>query len=312
MSDAAQLIQDLTSSDVATRKKAVMQAGEAKIKESIPTLIHLLQTDTDSVVRNSAARALGKINDPDQHDIILDALCQATTDSDYYTRANACWSLGKLKDKRALPFLTKMIQPNQIVYMTTGDGKIDTSQKTVSAELKETGVQYTDTILKAIGALAEIGDPDAIPALLQALKEESDGNIRCAAALALGKVRSPEALDRLIAALNDKFWYVRRDIAKAFKDYKDPKTIKPLIRLLNDMYDQVKKNAMDALIAIGKPAAKDLLLLFLAQPTNPQLKSFIKTLTKPEMIALIDELIQNETDPAKKDKYIKFLTQLQG
>ena len=267
-SEHSQTLQELTSSDLELKKKAVFKVGEVKLKDAVPTLIELLGSDPDPVVRNSAARALGKIADLAQKESILDALFKATTDPDYYTKVNACWSLGKIKDPRAVPYLVKMIDPTQVLYMAQGDGKTQAAGQP-SAELKEVGVQYSDTIVKAINALAEIGDPSGNAALYEALKDEQDGTVRCAAALALGKIRSPESVDHLIAALNDKYWYVRRDAAKALKDFKSPKAIKPLVRLLNDMYDQVKKNAMDALLAIGKPAAKELLTLFFTQPNNP-------------------------------------------
>jgi len=310
MSDPAQITIDLTDPDIDLRKKAVFQAGELKITSAVPTLIELLKSDPDNVVRNSAARALGKIADPNQHDAVLDALCQATQDPDYYTKVNACWSLGRLKDKRAIPYLVSMIDPSKVVYMASGDGKTDADQKSVSSELKETGVQYSDTIVKAITALGDIGDPEGNDALFKALKDEQDGNVRCAAALALGKIGTPDAVGPLLEAVNDKYWYVRRDVAKAFKTFKDPRTIKPLVRLLSDMYDQVKKNAMDTLIAIGKPAAKELMVLFFNQPKNVQLQNFVKTLTKPELTQVITEIIENEKDPNKKNIYQQFLAQL--
>jgi HEAT repeat protein len=307
MSEGDQILTDLSSDSIDVRKQAAFNAGEKKIEAAVPKLIHLLATDPDNVVRNTAARSLGKIADPAQKEIILDALCKAVKDKDYYTKVNACWSLGKLKDTKAVPCLSTMIDPSQHIYMSTGDGKTETQQAPATAELKEMGVQYSDVIIKAINALGDIGSPEGNPALLLALKDEQDGTVRCAAALALAAIGSSEVVEPLLEAIKDKYWYVRRDIAKALKVFKDPRSIKPLAELLNDMYDQVKKNALDTLLAIGKPAAKELLIAFFNHPDNADLQKFLRSLTKEELIAIIDGLIHKEGNPQKKEQYMKYL-----
>ena len=68
----------------------------------------------------------------------------------------------------------------------------------------------------AAEALGNIGDPPALPALLQALQDE-DGGVRRAAAEALGNIGDPQALPALTQALQDKDGWVRRAAVKALK-----------------------------------------------------------------------------------------------
>jgi HEAT repeat protein len=52
-------------------------------------------------------------------------------------------------------------------------------------------------------ALGKIGDPQALPALLEALKDEN-GYVRRAAAEALGEIGDPQAVPALLEALKDE------------------------------------------------------------------------------------------------------------
>lgn len=314
MVTAAELIPLFTHTDAAERKKAVFKAGEAKLNETIPSLIQILQSDSDNVVRNNAARALGKINDPTQHDVSVEALIAALKDSDYYVKANACWSLGKMKDKRAIPELAKFIDPTQHVYMTSGTGKTAGEGVITQKDQKEVGVQYSDLIVKAIDAIGEIGDPESFPIAIQALKDEEDGTVRCAGALALGKLGNKDAVPALIETLtNDKYWYCRRDAAKALIQLKDIRAANVLSNKLSDMYDEVKEFAAKGLIALGKPANKMIFQAFLKFPKNTTLGNYVKgNISKDEIIGILDELIQTEQDPKKKEVYLKYLTQFRG
>jgi HEAT repeat protein len=70
----------------------------------------------------------------------------------------------------------------------------------------------------AADALASLGDPVAVPALVEALKDKNYVSV-CAAA-ALAKIRDPRAVEPLIAVLRDqaKFWVPRGAAAVALGD----------------------------------------------------------------------------------------------
>ena len=308
-----EILQQLNSEDPAVRKKAIFAAGDKKLRSTVPVLIQILKEDADTVARNSAARALGKIADPDQIDQILEALQDALDDDNYYVKLNASWSLGKLKDKRAVSALAKMVDPSQRIYSFVGDGKTDglTSETEANSKLKEEGMKFSDVILEAIKAIGKIKDASGIPPLIKALGDESDGSVRCAAAIALGKIGNEAAVEPLIDVLKgEKYWYVRRDIIKSLGKLKDPRAAPELAKKTIDMYDEVREEAVKALVKIGKPVLSTIFLLFLKDPTNPILKSYIqKNATKTDLHAILEKLIAQERNPKKKELYKQYLAQ---
>ena len=307
------LLEKLDDEDVLEKKKAIFKIGEKKIVKAVPTLISLLKNDEDSVVRNSAARAIGKIGDREHLDQIVEALIEALNDKDYYVRVNACWGLGKIKDSRAIPHLIEMVDPDQRVY-TMGDEILETTtEEQASTKLKEEGMKFSDVIVEAIKSLGKIKDPKALPALIEALKDESDGTVRCAAALAMGQIKDKSAVPYLISALDDKYWYVRRDAAKALSKLK-AKSVEAapmLARKMTDMYDEVREFALKALLAIGKPAGTEIFKLFLNNPQDTKLQNFIsKNLTKQDMGKILKDLIASERNPTKKQIYEEYLVKI--
>lgn len=313
MAENDSLLQNLKHEDVAERKKAVFAVGEKKIKDAVPILIELLEKDPDSVIRNSAARSLGKIADKAQTDPVIEALNKALEDSDYYVKTNACWSLGKLKDPRAIPALMKMVDPKQRIYTMGGDAKKikGESGSNASENLKQEGMQFSDIIVKAINAIGEIGDKEGLPALFTALGDEEDGTVRCASCLALGKIGDPIAVPVLIKALEDKYWYVRRDAAKALLKFKDPRAAPALVNKLNDMYNEVKEFSLKALLEIGKPAGLFIFQAYLKDTKNHLLQQFItKNLTKDDIKGYLAELLEKEEDPSKKTIFQAYLQKL--
>jgi HEAT repeat protein len=102
----------------------------------------------------------------------FEALMKQLAHPDASVRSNAAWSLGELKDARA-------VEP--LIAMLLGD--------------KDDGVR----IFAAFG-LGKIGDARAVPALIAAL-DETDDNVLYAVAQALGKIGDDRAVEPLIAAL---------------------------------------------------------------------------------------------------------------
>ncbi len=313
MSDPQAVLEQLKNPDVSARKKAVFQAGEQKIPEYIPVLIDLLKNDSDNVVRNSAARALGKMGDPSQISNILDALEHALEDEDIHVKANACWSLGRISDPRVIPLLERMVSPDQRVY-TMGAGNTGLVSETEASEkIKEEGMKSSDVIVEAVKALGNLKDPAGIPALIKAIGDEEDGSVRCAAALAMGKIGHESAVPHLLEALGDKYWYVKRDAAKALVNIPDPRSISKLVQKTYDLYDEVREYALKALVKIGKPAAVEVFKLFLNNPNQPEIKEFIgNELTKADVIQILTQLISETTDERKKEVYLQYLAQMQS
>jgi len=110
----------------------------------------------------------------------------------------------------------------------------------------------------AAEALGQIGDRQAIPALIEALKDEDEG-VRRAAAEALEKIGDPQATPALIQALQDKDRDVRRAAAKALGKIGDRQAVPALIEALKDEDEGVRRAAAEALEKIGPPAVPALI-----------------------------------------------------
>lgn len=105
-----------------------------------------------------------------------------------------------------------------------------------------------------IAALGQIGSPQAVETLIQALNH-SPWYMRGEAAEALGRVGTPQAVKALLQALDDQESYVRGEAAEALGRIGTPEVIEALIKALHDSECFVRWEAAVALGQIGTPQA---------------------------------------------------------
>ena len=115
----------------------------------------------------------------------------------------------------------------------------------------------------AANALVEIGPQavDAVPALIQALRnEEEDSDLRQAASAALGAIGS-EAVPALVQALADEDEHVRWAAASALRDSGPDAVdaVPALVQALQDEHEDVRQAAASALGKIGPQAVPALI-----------------------------------------------------
>lgn len=222
-------------------------------------LISALRYSRDWLIRNDAAKALGRIRDPRG----VNALIATLKDKQTEVRQQAAFSLRSIEDPRAVDPLLELLK-----------GETD------------------EYVLKAAaGALAEIGDPRAIKALLdlryrldltemlarfddpQVINPLMDAlrtnnlSLQAAAIVGLKKFNDPRAVEAvdgaielIIASLGSKDSNLREKAALALTIIADARSIKPLIAALKDSNDTVRSWAADALGKIGDVAAIDPLI----------------------------------------------------
>ena len=95
-------------------------------------------------------------------------------------------------------------------------------------------------------ALEQIGDPQAVPLLIQALGD-SDWLVRNAAAEALGRIGDPQAIPALMQALGDSEWGVREAAVEALGQIGTPQAIPALMQALGDSEKWMRAVAAKAL-----------------------------------------------------------------
>jgi len=295
------ILNDLRSDDESKRKSAVFMAGELKIKESIKLLINILKQDKNKVIRNNAARALGKIGDPKA----IDALAEALYDIDYFVRQSAAWALGKIGDPQAIEPLSKLIKNGGAkIYTASGDAT-NISAGELSESLIEEGMKYHDVQIRAIQALGELRNEKAVEPLINEFNDE-EPQIRCAIALALGNIKSKKAVPALLEKINDAYWYVRRDCAIALGEIGDLMAMDALIEKLDDNYLDVVEKSTKAIEKLGKIAIAKALLL---KPKNEHIQKLAKShfKSKQELKEHLIKIIEMEPDEEKKEEFKKKL-----
>ncbi|MFC1522307.1 HEAT repeat domain-containing protein [Elusimicrobiota bacterium] len=92
--DAVSLILDKLSGMNEHKGRYISVLGEIRALEAVPAAKDLLINGKDQATRKEAARALGRIADPDT----AKALCETMKDTDPGVRAMAAWALGKTAD----------------------------------------------------------------------------------------------------------------------------------------------------------------------------------------------------------------------
>ncbi len=157
--------------------------------------------------------------------------------------------------------------------------------------------------IDAAKALGEIGDPQAVDALINALADDNS-NVRGAAADSLGSIRDPKAVDVLMKVLKDDAnASVRFSAAHALGYIGDPKASQVLVEALtrgcpaSDGTTHVDFAAGDALRMIGGPQVADALIGCLgpvadADPTGFAVRRSVKVLGEIGDQRAVDVLIE--------------------
>ncbi|MDP8230456.1 MAG: HEAT repeat domain-containing protein, partial [Candidatus Gorgyraea atricola] len=237
-------------------------------KKAVPALIKELENkDVYDFVREEAAEALGKIDDPQA----VPALIKALMNEESGIQATAANALGEIGNPQAVPALIKALRYE------------DYAIRSYTAE-----------------ALGKIGDPRAVPALIRVLNSEKRyiKGIRNTTAEALGKIGGKQVVSYLI----NNFQELKEDLGETVIVLALGKTgreeaVSYLINLLKNMkadnYPEIKE-CIRLLFDIGKTGVQALTVLM--KDENNKDISYIKEVlfnetdkdnhfTKPFLIA---------------------------
>lgn len=251
----------LKDEDWAIREEAATLLGGLRDPRAVPPLISVLK-DRDRSVREAAIGALTSIGkssveavgsclaDPDlsvqeaasavlaaiADERVHDPLIRALKSHDWIVRMHAAKALGRIKEPASVPALIPLLQDK------------------VKAVREETS-----------SALAAIGEA-AIPALLAALRH-GEWLVRLHAVEALGKAKSPAAVEPLLSVLfNDADSAVREDAVRALGEIGHPQAVDFLFTAMKE--PALRTLAVEALGRIGDRRAVPI-LIDVVVGTNP-------------------------------------------
>ncbi|MFA7197654.1 MAG: HEAT repeat domain-containing protein [Methanoculleus sp.] len=267
----ARLIDELRVEQDGVQRKAV-EALKMIGEPAIAPLIDALQ-DRDWRIRLGTARALVTIGDA-----AVEPLVRALRDGPPAIQMGAAATLGKISNPAAIAPLTDVL--------LHGDGRVSRVVVRALGMMGEAAVEPllsvladgNDTAWKgAVAALVLIGE-QAVRQLPGALTDE---HFRVRAGVAdaldrLGRLPAPgeetalyliakeqwsdlarmgdAAVEPLIRVLNDRDDGIRRRAAMVLGEVRDPRAVPGLMVLLHDDYYSIRREAAAALVAIGGPA----------------------------------------------------------
>jgi HEAT repeat protein len=239
--DIRGLVRLLNHRDPDIQYHAVEALGEIGDAGAVEPLITLLKHDEMSGVRWKTAQSLVKIGAPS-----VEPLISVLQHPDSDVRWKAAIALGEIGDLRATEPLIRQLSD---------------SDRFVKSRIAH--------------ALGMIGAPVVRP-LIRVLRE-GDGNQRWGAAIALGIIKDPQAVEPLILALADKYENVRAEAAAALVAMGEP-AIAPLIRFLKYSEGTVRIEVMTALGELHASDAIEPLVQMLEKADEEERRAIAATL----------------------------------
>jgi HEAT repeat protein len=244
-----------TDHEVLVREVAVKALGLRDDPEVIPALIHALG-DEVGVVFN-AVTALGRLGHP-----TLQPLLRALEDEDSATRGNAAWALGRQRARQSVAALSRALaDPDQSVRNSATFALAELGDRRVVAPLIEMLAdpdwQLRSHAADAVSqyALSEEEKTAVNNVLLQQLRS-SELMQRRTAVYALVWLPHRTAVPALIDALRDDDADIREEAAHALERIGDPVAMSPLVDVFRALppVRQVANAAAHALGRFGEAA----------------------------------------------------------
>jgi len=298
----------------AVRRQAAQSLGELGSPEAVPALLDALASDPDPMVRLLIVGALGTLGDPRALSPLSEILLQG---DDFLLRAEAALALGKLRGAEAesLPVLFAALERETrgLVRSALALGLGETRRPEAVPALIDLllGEAEPESVQRsAASGLATIGSPEALGMLREALAAPR-GEVRLAAAFALGAAGDPSALAELTAAaLQDPDPEDRARAAQLLGSLGDPTAVEPLARVLRgDRYASVRRIVAEALAALGERTAVPALIEALRQDSSRTVRAAaaeaLGALGDPRAVSALREALETapEAGPILEDAF---------
>lgn len=237
----------LRDPDVEVRQIAVyglIYCGDAR---AVPALLEAMR-DGDPDVRLGAMKALRRIADPTSELPMRAALYAGVT-----PRTALIWALEGVMEESLLRMLDDLHDQTEAGQEArTGVRRIwEGEPARLLRVLKDS--RYVMRA-RAADALAQLRDPAAVPALLDALNDPVD-MVRGHAANALGQIGDRQAVAPLMAMLGEPDMLLRWTAAEALGHLRDPQAVMPLLEAwINADHELMLSVTAEAVQRIGEPA----------------------------------------------------------
>ncbi|MCY3934566.1 MAG: HEAT repeat domain-containing protein [Chloroflexi bacterium] len=255
------------------RRLALEALGVTRDARALTPLLYLLVREDEPSLRAAAANALGNLADPRAAPYLIRALtderllpAENERVCDYAAEALAAFpqsieanqALTSWREQQGLSTATPLTQSPALEEETLGLSASPAELASMSvdsllAQLQQGPAQPGATRQSVVTMLGERREPRAIPALLEALKDEN-GHVRWAAVRALSAIEDEQAVPALLAALRDEEITVIDAAAEGLGRFGKAAQA-GLIRALRERRPAVRGAAAEALGRLGHSKA---------------------------------------------------------
>lgn len=211
---------------------------ETALLKSINPLIHAMYND-DANIRQIAVTFLEQIKEKVDIATFADIL---NTKEDTILRKRLIEAIGELKDQRTVSLLVSIIEKEENAALRAAAlealQKVDT-EEAYNWAIKSLSDEDVDVRYSAVDVLKKLKDERAVEPLIATLNDEK---IIKATIEALGEIGDPKAVDSLIQILENPNPLLRASVVIALGqiDTDSKKTVKPLIKAMNDTDEEVQ------------------------------------------------------------------------
>ena len=227
-------IAGLKSADPNVRRLCAWALGKAGIREATAPLVEMLRGD-ESILGDdacTAADALALLKDPRAVDALI-AKLKGSRNARWWS----AYALGQIGDQRAIdPLIDTMLTDhengctpgvaNQQYFRALGA----MGKPAARALLRRVEKDPNSNRSELVQALGWAKDPSAVPVLIRGLRGGAHEYVKREAAISLGKIGDPGAVDALAPLLDNRDWFFRRDVANALAAIGGEKAAGAIIR----------------------------------------------------------------------------------
>jgi HEAT repeat protein len=274
MGTVDELIRQLETGNTNERIQASKLLGQIGDLNAVPALLNAYETRKgflDVPIIEAVGEILGR-TDPDDdksREVFSNAvnwLIEIAQERDFRSRdfqtlcqmrVAAAKALGKTRDPKAIPALTKQLHDNLCFEDAVAAARVlryFNAPQAIHALIQAAADKNTSESVRqaAVESLSELGDPQAVDTFIQILEDQSVYyQTRRAAARALGRIGDPKAIEPLIRTLETERESAKsdvdagiadilgEDIAKALGAFRDPRVTDALVKALGYEYHTV-------------------------------------------------------------------------
>jgi HEAT repeat protein len=246
-----------------------MSLFEYEREGNADALIEALESANTVEVRRRAADMLGSLGAEGDRHAIVEALVDAAEREDGPVATAAIDSLDELGTD-AIEALLERLADVDLEADSADWVKAKAFTEALSADLPELR-------MAAANALGDVGDPDAVPDLIERF-DDPDPRVRARAARACGEIDDARAVEPLTDLLGDRKATVRRAAAESLGRIGNRQALSALLGLYEDEDDRVRRIAVAGFGTFENDRPVDALIEALGDPSAPVRRTAVYSL----------------------------------